>query len=132
MFTFHVQYQEENYGLIYIQTSDGYFPEENWDDLIDLMLYEWLTNANQLFKENHSVFWFMEGPYQFHVDRISDTLCAIRFFDTDDTNHLFETTDMPSVVIDFQHFVHELIMIGKLSKDEKIHALVDVLISKVN
>ena len=132
MFTFHVQYQTEDFGLIYIETSDGYFPGEIWDDFIDFILYEWLINANTLFQEKHSVFKFMEGAYEFHVDRIDDTLCTIGFFSTNNIQHLPETTHMPSVVIDFHHFVQELIMIGKLSKDDGVHALVDALISRVS
>jgi hypothetical protein len=74
---------EDGFGLIYLQTSQGCFPADNWDDFGGGIAFEWL-NSTLRWRAQHEEgacrLWFFDGPYEFHVARTNADELTLQFY----------------------------------------------------
>lgn len=91
-------------GKIYVKIGEDYFPEENWDDFMFMVLSEWSYALTKMIKEkeNEGVLEFVDGSLAIKLSRITPEVCTAYLGGWDKVEQIVDI--IYTVEIDFMTF----------------------------
>lgn len=69
------------FGDIFFEFEDSFFPSENWNDFILIILDWWLNAALELIDKKTTGFLFMDGPYEVSITLDDSRNCKMKFIE---------------------------------------------------
>ncbi|MDP9961968.1 hypothetical protein [Chryseobacterium lathyri] len=105
------KYKETITGIIYLEINDFLFPEKNWNDLIIVMMNNWVKSLRDIkYKvSEHAELLFFDGPFFIKVKMLNEEDCIIEFFEDHRSKNILSTLQ-----IKFEILVNEVFQIANL------------------